>query len=234
LNSLIYLLRALPALTATATLLASTSASCEGSYKPPFLPIAVSINDQGELSASFDTAIVTPIGTFALNVKPPLPKNKADGLLEILHQRHKKPVGSFFLVHGFNKGKTEIAVTGGSGVHKSGNRKKTTIEVPPGAQKFTLDVENHDAVQPPSTKNATTWTEPTPTTTQPTTTEPTSTEPTTTDSFTTIPTTTTTTRSTKPTKTTTTTPTEEVTTTSSRTTSRPPTSPTEVVSTTSR
>jgi hypothetical protein len=204
-NSLTYLRRAVPALTAIATALASTSTSCEASYKPPFIPIVVSINERGELSASFDAAIVTPIGTFSLHATPPgAPTSKDDGLLELVHQRVGEAVKSIFLVRGFGKGTAEIAVTGGSDVRKSGDRKKTRIEIPPGAQQFTLDVDDHDAVQSPSTTSVTTWSEQPPapqptttgsttttgptTTTRPTTTSrPTTTKPTIGQSATTTP-----------------------------------------------
>lgn len=159
--------RLVAVLVATATLSACLPGEVEGSYKPPFVPISVSINDEGELSVKYENSIVTPIGTFSLNITPPVELNKDDGLLEFLHERVGEPVKSLFVVHDFGKGKAEMVVNGGTDVRTSGDQRKTTIEVPPGAQEFTVEVDDEAEVAEPSTTSVTIWSEPPPTTTTP-------------------------------------------------------------------
>jgi hypothetical protein len=163
--------RTIATLVAVATLSAGTTrcddAEIEAGYKPPFVPIMVSINERGELSVSFDDSIVTPIGTFSLTVTPRTSVDEGDGLLEILHYRDGEPVMSLFQIEEFAKGEAELTVSGGTDVEKSGDRERITIEVPPGAQEFTLEVDDEEAVAAPSTTSVTEWSEPAPTTTPP-------------------------------------------------------------------
>jgi hypothetical protein len=168
---------------ATLVAVATGATSCpeysgEVSYKPPFVPISVSINEKGELSVRFDASVVTPIGTFSLNVTPRYALDDDDGLLEILHNRFGEPVRSLFVVDQFGKGEAEMTVSGGEDVQKSGDQKKTTIEVEPGAQEFTIEVDDGDEVATPETTSVTTWSEPAPTTSSPDTPSSASTEPT--------------------------------------------------------
>lgn len=163
--------RTIATLAAIATLSAGTTGcrhvEVEGSYKPPFVPIVLSVNERGELSVSYDGTFVTPIGTFALTVTPRVSVDEGDGLLEVLHYRDGEAVVSFFQIEEFAKGEAELTVSGGTDVEKSGDRERTTIEIPPGAQEFTLEVEDADAVAAPSTTSVTEWSEPAPTTTPP-------------------------------------------------------------------
>jgi hypothetical protein len=166
-------MRPLALLIGLVALLAAASgckdATVGGSYKPPFVPIAVSVNDRGELSISFVASIVTPLGTFSLDVTPHLTDvTEDDGVLEIIHFRHGEKVKSLFKVENFAKGETEITVADGSGVRTSGDRKTTTtIEVPRGAQEFTLEAEDAEKVAEPTTTSTSSWSEPPPTTTSP-------------------------------------------------------------------
>jgi hypothetical protein len=159
-------LRALAVLAATVAL-SACEPGVEGSYKPPFVPISVSVNEKGELSVRYEGSIVTPIGTFSLNITPPVDLHEDDTLLEFLHDRVGEPVKSLFVVHDLGKSEAEMVVNDGTDVNTSGDQSKTTIEVPPGAQEFTVEVDDEAEVAEPSTTSVTSWSEPPPTTTTP-------------------------------------------------------------------
>lgn len=170
-QKVIHGISAVTTLAALATGATSCPVSGEASYKPPFVPISVSVNEKGELSVSFDGSVVTPIGTFSLNVTPHVPMDDDDGLLEIRHDREGEAVRSLFVVDQLGKGDTGLTVSGGEDVRTSGDQRRTTIEVEPGAQDFTIEADDGDAVATPETTSVTTWSEPAATT------EPPSSEP---------------------------------------------------------
>lgn len=163
-----------------ATALLAAVSGCAVTFKPKFVPIVVSVNERGDLSVRYDGQFVTPIGTFTLDISPGYGLDEGDVLLEVLHDRDGVHVKSLFLVHEIGVRNVGMTVSGGSGVRETVDEDKTTIEIPPGAQEFTLEVDDEEAVEVPETTSVTEWVEPPPTTTQP---EPTSTsESTTTES----------------------------------------------------
>lgn len=49
-------------------------AQAKVSWKPPFLPVSLSINSEGAVSIEGETSLVTPIGTFSFGAEIPLSK----------------------------------------------------------------------------------------------------------------------------------------------------------------
>lgn len=169
--------RALFCLCAFGTLLALLGAKCEAAFKPAFAPILMSINERGELSLTYDGEFVTHIGTFYLSASPFDSLDPGDDvLIAVGHSLDGDDVESAFRLHDLGKGTADVTLAGGQGTRKTGDRKKSRIQVPPGPQQFTVDVNDHDAVQRPPAQSVKTWSEPRPTKPSPTTT-PTSTTP---------------------------------------------------------
>ncbi|HKS49352.1 MAG TPA: hypothetical protein VJT49_30445 [Amycolatopsis sp.] len=165
----------LPALVVSIALLAGVVA-CQGesggdsggtvqiTYQPDFLPIAVSIDDHGNLSLSLNKQYVTPIGTFSLSATPsPTMDPGDDVLLTLRHILHGEWVESLFRLVGLGKANTDLAVSGDPGVRQAGDRRKTTLEVPPGTHHLRVDVTDHSAVKTPPPTSVTKWSEPPPT-----------------------------------------------------------------------
>jgi hypothetical protein len=169
--------RALFCLCAFGALIALIGAKCEAAFKPNFAPVLISIDDRGKLSLTYDGEFVTQIGTFYLSASPFDSLDPGDDvLIAVDHSLDGDEVESVFRLHDVGKGTADVTLAGGRGVERTGDRKKSRIQVSPGPKQFTLDVDDHDAVRHPPTQSVKTWSEPRPTRPSPTTT-PTSTIP---------------------------------------------------------
>jgi Elongation factor Tu domain 2 len=150
-------LSAFVALTAT---LGSSGAGRAVGCKPAYAPISAKADTDGNLLVSYDGSYVTPIGTFSATATVlGLNLSEGDILLEIRHWRvdASEKVKALFVVRGVGKNGVDLTVIGGSGIQVSKNGTTTIVDVPRGAQEFTIAVDDPEAVKPSEDSTMSTW-----------------------------------------------------------------------------
>lgn len=119
--------------------------SVEAGYRPPFVPITLTIKQNGAISFSTSQSIVTPVGTFSLqeNILTNLSLHDNETLLVIRHQVGKEIVDQVFRI---NSGEELVAVINGRTIVSA-----TSCTLLIDASKGDVEsIELNSASQPPS------------------------------------------------------------------------------------
>jgi hypothetical protein len=104
---------------------ASTKADGGVGYKPPILPVKLSMDSNGKISISGDKELVTPIGTFSIGATYSLPHNESGTIYVVLRNRR---LGDDFIYEvRTGEGEFNAVVNGRTVIHVKDDR--VTIDV---------------------------------------------------------------------------------------------------------